>query len=120
MAIWRSGAVLVSIVVFGLVAGCKQRVKFAREGLEEKVAKRMEAVIARPAVDKAFDEFMAALASDQALQSAGVSLAGKLSADPQIAAAVEEFMESVQSLPAMQAAVRDLMARNPDASVDQI
>jgi hypothetical protein len=106
-----------AVILIGLIAGCETKtVRVDSRVVGQRLHERIQQVLERPAVDKAIDAFIEAVAADPVLQPAVAKLAVVFE-DPKLLEVAGSVLERVQELPAMQVIVRETMAAHPDASL---
>lgn len=109
-----------AVILLGLVAGCETKtVRVDSRVVGQRLHERIQQVLERPAVDKAIDAFIEAVAADPVLQPAAAKLAVVFE-DPTLLEVAGSVLERVKELPAMQVIVRETMAAHPDASPENI
>jgi hypothetical protein len=101
-------------------AGPPKRNNLDERALEVILDRRVNEVMAGPAVDRAFEQLFEGLASDQALSAEGERLMTELSEAPEISARAERIQAAIAELPQMTDLAVRLMNENPDADPDQI
>ena len=101
-------------------AGPPKRNNLDEGALEVMLNRQVDEVMARPAVDRAFEQLFEKLFSDEALSAEGDRLMTELSEAPEIAAPAERIQDAIGELPQMTALAVRLMSEHPDASPEQI
>jgi hypothetical protein len=101
-------------------AGPPKRNNLDEQALEVILDRRVDEVMARPAIDRAFEQMVEKLFDDAALSAEGERLMTELSDAPEIAAPAERIQSAIGELPQMTALAVRLMNENPDANPDQI
>jgi len=115
---------LTCLAVVACLVGCEKRSASERvrldPGLLFSVQARVNDVLARPTVDKAFDTYFDGVFADPQLAPIGEQLATSLASDPKVMGPAQKLLEDMQKSPAMQRLVLDLMKANPHATPDEI
>jgi hypothetical protein len=88
--------------------------------LEAVLDKRVDEVMARPAIDRAFEQMLESVADDKALGEQAEGLMSELGDAPEIASRAAAIEEAIGEAPQMTALAVRLMAENPNASPEQI
>jgi uncharacterized membrane-anchored protein YjiN (DUF445 family) len=88
--------------------------------MDEAIGARMEKIFARPAVDKAMDDFVDALGAEPALQKRGESLLESLGADTKITEACTAIATTFEESSTMKDLVKNLIQRYPGKTADEI
>jgi|GEM_PF-3212072 len=119
-------AALAVIAIVLAIGACKPRSEAAvRIGeldgpVMAQFGRRVDAVMANPAVDHAIDGLLDAVGSDRALRAAGATLADKLSADPAVKAGVEAITAPLAESPVVTNRLQAMMAANPGMRPDEL
>jgi hypothetical protein len=115
---------LTCLAVVACLVGCEKRSASERVRLDPgvlfSVQARVNDVLARPNVDKAFDTYFDGVFADPQLAPIGAQLETSLASDPKVMGPAQKLLEDMQKSPAMQRLVLDLMKANPHATPDEI
>ena len=111
---------LAVVVLAGAALGCRPHVEIDAARLTAAIAQKADRVLARPDVDRAMNQLVAAISDDAEVGASGQRIFAKLGEDPELAAGADAIINGLSEHPATKKLLRKLAAENPRARADEL
>jgi len=98
----------------------KGELKFALDGLDTKIERRLDGLWTTAGLDKAMDAFVEGVIAEPSLAEGGSKLFEALGSDPKLSAELEKVMNGLVQSPRVQQLIATMMAAHPGEDIGKL